>query len=102
VDAFKNALAALDVIPEEWGGDHHVSGLVSAKVGYWFIVMNCAKPFCCRPKYLKLQAQHLSSGPWRSCVEIAVWTKGRGQLATAAGSERLKLCVRRHRSGGVN
>ena len=76
-DRIKNALAALDVIPEEWGGDTMFMH-VSAKVGTG--VEELLEAVLLQAEVLELKAQ--PSAPGRGVVVESRLDKGRGPVAT--------------------
>ncbi|MFN3579580.1 MAG: translation initiation factor IF-2 [Pseudomonas sp.] len=76
-DRIKNALAALDVIPEEWGGDTMFMH-VSAKVGTG--IDELLEAVLLQAEVLELQAQ--PSAPGRGVVVESRLDKGRGPVAT--------------------
>lgn len=76
-DRIKNALAALDVIPEEWGGDTMFMH-VSAKVGTG--IDELLEAVLLQAEVLELQAQ--PSVPGRGVVVESRLDKGRGPVAT--------------------
>ncbi|MEH6493359.1 translation initiation factor IF-2 [Halopseudomonas sp.] len=76
-DRIKNALAALDVIPEEWGGDTMFVH-VSAKVGTG--VEELLEAVLLQAEVLELKAQ--PSAPGRGVVVESRLDKGRGPVAT--------------------
>jgi translation initiation factor IF-2 len=77
LDRIKNALAALDVIPEEWGGDTMFMP-VSAKVGTG--IDELLEAVLLQAEVLELQAQ--PSVPGRGVVVESRLDKGRGPVAT--------------------
>ncbi|MEH6566874.1 MAG: translation initiation factor IF-2 [Halopseudomonas sp.] len=76
-DRIKNALAALDVIPEEWGGDTMFMH-VSAKVGTG--IEELLEAVLLQAEVLELKAQ--PSAPGRGVVVESRLDKGRGPVAT--------------------
>ncbi|WP_339844498.1 translation initiation factor IF-2 [uncultured Halopseudomonas sp.] len=76
-DRIKNALAALDVIPEEWGGDTMFMH-VSAKEGTG--IDELLEAVLLQAEVLELQAQ--PSAPGRGVVVESRLDKGRGPVAT--------------------
>jgi len=76
-DRIKNALAALDVIPEEWGGDTMFMH-VSAKEGTG--IDDLLEAVLLQAEVLELQAQ--PSAPGRGVVVESRLDKGRGPVAT--------------------
>ncbi|WP_022964560.1 translation initiation factor IF-2 [Halopseudomonas pelagia] len=77
LDRIKNALAALDVIPEEWGGDTMFMP-VSAKVGTG--IDELLEAVLLQAEVLELRAQ--PSAPGRGVVVESRLDKGRGPVAT--------------------
>ncbi|MFO7706403.1 MAG: translation initiation factor IF-2, partial [Halopseudomonas sp.] len=77
MDRIKNALAALDVIPEEWGGNTMFMP-VSAKVGTG--IDELLEAVLLQAEILELQAQ--TSVPGRGVVVESRLDKGRGPVAT--------------------
>ena len=76
-DRIKNALAALDVIPEEWGGDT-IFVHVSAKVGTG--IDDLLEAVLLQAEVLELKAQ--PSAPARGVVIESRLDKGRGPVAS--------------------
>ncbi|SDU38293.1 translation initiation factor IF-2 [Halopseudomonas salegens] len=76
-DRIKNGLAALDVIPEEWGGDT-IFVHVSAKVGTG--IDDLLEAVLLQAEVLELQAQ--PSAPGRGVVIESRLDKGRGPVAS--------------------
>ena len=76
-DRIKNGLAALDVIPEEWGGDT-IFVHVSAKVGTG--IDDLLEAVLLQAEVLELQAQ--PSAPGRGVVVESRLDKGRGPVAS--------------------